>query len=156
MRGSPPDQEFGDLQLRFALGRKLHAMPYGISLHIEGCQVRSAWPPTGEHAPSTDLNIFRALALAHGGNRPETSYTTDERIENDLDGSFKWHRNDIEDYFVFHRLASHCPQCAGSKQRRKLERVAFSVSLMDEVSECAPIRTEPCDCRPAPTQRKGD
>lgn len=118
--------------LRFHLVDVLLRLPYGRSRKIDGSKVRAAWPPTGDHAPNTVETLFRALALAGSGNRPEASYTTDERIERDLDGSFAWYMRPEDGDYVFHRKDSACPKCRGRMTVPKREVIRLSDVLKDE------------------------
>lgn len=101
-----------DTELRFYLARKLIGMPYGGTELVPGYDAARAWPPTGDHDRSIE-GAMRALALAAGGNRPESSYTTKERIIRDLDDSFDAEQRFDGDWEI-HRRLSCCPTCRGS------------------------------------------
>lgn len=104
-----------DLALRFRLGARLLKMRYGTSYAIDGDKAHMAWPPTGDHDRSIE-GAIRAIALARGGHRPETSYTTAERITNDLDGSFdepEFRPSVSGGQWIIHRKLSACPHCRG-------------------------------------------
>jgi hypothetical protein len=139
--------EHEDLQLRFTLVRELMEMPYGYARKLDGRMVRRAWKPTGDYDRSFEAG-FRAMALASGGHRPETSYTTDERITNDLDGSFKWHERLEDGDYVFHRRNDACPKCKGRLSVRTIERVELPTEWAADIDAGAhAIATswEPCD-----------
>lgn len=130
-----------DLELRFALVRELMRMPYGWSRAYEGDLVRRAWKPTGDHDRSF-AGAFHAMALANGGHRPETSYTTDERIKNDLDGSFEWHDDLLSDKYTFHRRDDACPKCKGRMGVRTIGRVGLPTAFAADVDVGAHAITE--------------
>ena len=133
--------EADDIGLRFFLVAQLMRMPYGWNCVIEGDKARRAWKPTGDHDRSPE-SIFRAAALAVGGNRPETSYTTDERIERDLDGSFKWSVDPMTGDYRFRRRDDACPKCKGRMQIRKREAVGLPVNLKADLAPAAMAFTE--------------
>lgn len=136
-----------DTQLRFCLVELLHRLPYGWSRKLSSDQVQKAWPPTGDHDTSPDA-MFRALALAGSGNRPEESYTTDERIERDLDGSFTWYTRQEDGDYVFHRKDSACPKCRGQMQVPKRQAFELPDVLKADAAPSAMAFTEswePCD-----------
>jgi hypothetical protein len=54
------------------------------------------------------------MSLAASGNRPEASYTTEERIIRDLDDSFVVDRRPEDGSWVINRLISRCPHCRGA------------------------------------------
>ncbi|MEP0509389.1 MAG: hypothetical protein ABJD38_11790, partial [Aurantimonas coralicida] len=64
-----------DTALRFKLADELNRMRYGDRFLIDRETALSAWPPTGD-ADRSFAGAFRAMALANGGNRPETTMTT--------------------------------------------------------------------------------
>lgn len=137
-----------NIALRFALVAKLMRMRYGDSLVISGDDVMSAWPPTGDHDRSME-GAFRAMALSNGGNRPEESYTTEERIENDLDGSFKFDRQPFDRSYVFHRKVSACPKCRGEGRLRKFpDAPALYAGPADITDEVVNVTWETCDHKP--------
>ena len=104
-------------QYRFSLGTAILKMRFGDSLVLPGYLVQHAWPPTGDYDRSLDAGL-RALSLAAGGHRPESSYTTMQRIERDLDGSFSIAEIDAYDglRYKFYRRAECCPLCRGSRK----------------------------------------
>ena len=131
--------------LRLQLVRDLMRLPYGWNYAIPGKQVRAAWPPTGDHDRSFE-GALHAIALQSGGHRPETSYTTEERISNDLDGSFSWQIRPEDDKWVFHRKDSACPKCQGRLEirTRRLEVVPpFDANVMPDLRET--VDFEECD-----------
>jgi hypothetical protein len=138
-----------DVQLRFYLASKLHRMHYGQVDKLKGHNVESAWPPTGDYDKS-DLGFFRAMSLAAGGNRPEESLTTMERIERDLDDSFHVEKNWDGDY-VFRRRLADCPRCRGAGSYKRIPAAAYSLTApvgaipMDEV---VTIEVVKCDHAP--------
>lgn len=145
--------EHRNIQLRFDLAAFLIRMPYGTTKILVEEQVSRAWPPTGDYAPRTLENDFRAFALAADGHRPETSYTTKERIINDLDGTFDVKKDLITGDWIIHRRAHDCPKCHGRKYVESVDRPALTaVSLAETVGyeeSIYKIKTEPCDCKPA-------
>jgi hypothetical protein len=144
------DETFENLQLRFHLASVLNRMPYGRSRVIKREQAVKAWPPTGDHAPRTFENDFRALALANGGNRPETSYTTLERITNDLDGSFDVREDLVSGDWYIHRRDRDCPKCHGRKHISQREYTMADLRAGNdiEISEAITVTSVPCDCLP--------
>ena len=99
---------------RFAIIKRLLKLRYGESVGLSARMVRDAFPPTGDYDISTE-GVLRAMALADAGHRPESSYTTTERLERDLDGSFTWQFIENErDVVLFHRHLEKCPKCGGS------------------------------------------
>lgn len=147
------DDDFSNIQLRFYLAKVLHRMRYGETRTVSQDQAMRAWPPTGDHAPRTLENDFRALSLARGGHRPETSYTTQERIINDLDETFDVSQNIVSGDWNIHRRARECPKCHGRKYMQSIESASFSVASLDEMPEAESVRaikTEACDCKPKP------
>lgn len=102
-----------DIALRFTLVHELSAMPYGEARQFTAKIVDRAWPPTGDEDRSFE-GAFRAMALAFGGHRPETSMTSEERILYDLsgEGGFEVRRERNGDVTVFRRLSA-CPHCHG-------------------------------------------
>lgn len=106
--------EIDGIALRFYLARQLSRMKYGERVAIPHSIVNEAWPPTGDHDLS-DIGAFRAMALALGGHRPEASYTTQERIERDLDETFHVERMHYENdrRWLIERKLRCCPQCHG-------------------------------------------
>jgi hypothetical protein len=92
--------------------------------------------------------VFRALALSSGGNRPEESYATDERIERDLDGSFKWRQDPMTCDYTFHRKDSACPKCHGRMftSEREIEPLDLSARGPEAMVETSfSVTTTPCD-----------
>lgn len=106
--------EIDGVALRFYLAGQLAKMRYGERVAIPHKIVNKAWPPTGDHDTSFE-GSFRAMALAFGGLRPETSYTTQERIERDLDETFRVERMYYENdqRWLIERKLRCCPQCHG-------------------------------------------
>lgn len=102
-----------DTQLRFYLAAQLMKLPYGRSTAIDVVKAHKAWPPTGDADRSLE-GAIRALALASGGNRPETTYTTEQRILNDLDDTFEVHMHPSGLDWIISRKATACPHCHGS------------------------------------------
>lgn len=102
------------ISLRFYLAGRLGKMRYGERVAIPHRIVHHAWPPTGDHDRSFE-GAFRALALSAGGHRPESSYTTQERIERDLDETFHVERMHYENdrRWLIERKLRCCPQCHG-------------------------------------------
>ena len=115
------------IELRFSLAAQLNRMNYGNARAISADVARKAWPPTGDH-DRTFEGAFRAMSLALGGNRPEASYTTKERIIRDLDESFAVEQNPFDGSWVIERLVRHCPHCWGTglSQRRPERAMDFS------------------------------
>lgn len=141
--------EIEKTQLRFKLAGQLIRMPYGNARIIDRDTALAAWPPTGDHDRSM-AGAFRAMALANGGNRPEDSYTTIERIQNDLDESFSVCEEMNGGYSVA-RLLRHCPRCRGSGQYRKRLPSTFEPLAFDEVIPMTATETVEiveCDHRP--------
>jgi len=139
-----------DIRLRFALAHGLLAMKYGDRRQIAANIVDKAWPPTGDYDRS-EAAFFKAMALAAGGNRPEESYTTMERINNDLDDSFRVERDPIHGHYVFHRRLSACPLCRGDGvykvwEETQVSPLAFTANIpMDDV---VAIKVIQCDHKP--------
>lgn len=139
-----------DIRLRFSLAHGLLAMKYGDTRQLTANIVDKAWPPTGDYDRS-EAGFFKAMALAAGGNRPEESYTTMERINNDLDNSFLVERDQLSGGYSFHRRLSACPRCRGAgvyKVWRETEfsPLAFTASVpMDEVVS---VEVRQCDHKP--------
>lgn len=105
-----------NIALRFNLAHRFAKMRYGDYYHIDRFDAFDCWPPTGNHDHSIE-GAMRAMALAFGGNRPETSYTTLERIQRDLpeDGSFVVDGpQPFDGSYIVHRKVSACPKCRGS------------------------------------------
>lgn len=103
-----------DTQFRFSLVRKLLGMAYGDRFPVPRGFAERAWPPTGDADRSME-GAFRAMALSAGGNRPEESRTTEERIMYDLDdGSFDVERDILTGDFRISRMLWSCPRCHGS------------------------------------------
>ena len=141
--------EIDDFILRSIIVSSLFKMRYGGSCVVPGSAVRHAFRPTGEHDRSPEA-FFRAMSLAAGGNRPETSYTTDERITNDLDGSFEWYERPQDGDYEFRRLLRHCPKCKG---RGYFEAYAplsplYDPSASPMMDEAVTIDRKECDHRP--------
>ena len=101
-----------DEVLRFGLVDELKRMRYGAVRTMPGNWCRRAWKPTGDHDLSFE-GTFRSLALAEGGHRPETSYTTDERIRMDLGNEFSWQILYESGDYLFTRHLDACPKCRG-------------------------------------------
>lgn len=99
---------------RFRLIRILSDLPYGYWFIENRDTVRRAWRPTGD----ADLSIegaIKAMSLARGGNRPERSMTTEERMREDLEPlGYEWTIDETKGEFRFHRKDSACPKCRGS------------------------------------------
>lgn len=114
-----------NLQERFYWAERLSRMHYGKSFLIRPDVAARCWPPTGDHDRSFE-GTFRGLALVAGGHRPETSMTTLERIQRDLDddGSFEVEpRHTAEGTgYVVRRLVQKCPRCRGSGWLSPFER----------------------------------
>ncbi len=107
---------------RFRAAEALATLPYGTSINLEDSVVRRLWPPTGEHDRSFE-GYFRSLSLAVGGNRPETSYTTEERIKRDLPRDFEIERSPMDGRWRFRRPLSACPRCQGEGRYRQMRRL---------------------------------
>lgn len=116
-------------RLRFAIASELARMRYGDTKVITAQVVMEAFPPTGEHDRSF-AGTFQAMALSLGGNRPETSYTSVERVQNDLpdDGSFLV-EEDYEGNIRIHRLLRCCPHCHGEGWRYKCPATKITINL---------------------------
>lgn len=142
-----------DTGLRFYLAGKLMKMPYGHNLIIPREDVMAAWPPTGDHDRTIE-GAFRAMALSNGGNRPEESYTTEERITRDLDESFRFQQRAEDGNWHFERMLSYCPKCRGSGHYRtrkpKKEEAYFSPSATIDFSACETVEIAKCDHAPKP------
>lgn len=140
-----------DTVLRFSLAAQLNRMRYGQSRIITREAAQTAWPPTGDHDRSLEA-AFRAMALASGGNRPETSHATEERIRNDLDDSFSIVQSAIDGDWKIHRRLSCCPHCGGRGFARKLPELEFSCAPGEETPSTEKIvfDREPCDHVPKP------
>lgn len=139
-----------DTALRFSLVHRLMGMRYGRSVVIDRSDVQKAWPPTGDH-DNSDLGVFRAMALAAGGNRPEDSYTTEERISNDLDKSFTWDMQPWDGNYVFHRKVSACPKCKGQGSYQAYDETVsplFDLSASVPMDETITVKTVTCDHSP--------
>lgn len=139
--------EVENIRLRFDLAEQLLKLPYGTGHIIDQDIATMAWPPTGDHDRSVE-GAFRAMALANAANRPEESYTTIERIQNDLDDSFRVTQEMTGEYLVV-RLLHHCPLCRGSGHyRRRLPEkfvplafdadipITVTTAVKDEVVKC--------------------
>ena len=107
-----------DIKLRFALAKELNERRSGRARAISGDLAHRAWPPTGDCDRSIEGTI-RALALAAGGNRPEESYTTEERIRRDLDDTFDVKMRPMSGDWVITRKLSACPHCRGTGFKRQ-------------------------------------
>lgn len=137
-----------EIALRFSVVGNLMKMRYGDSQVIGRKVIEKSFRPTGDHDRSIE-GAIRALSLTMSGNRPEASYTTDERLKNDLDNSFVWDIDPMSGDYVFHRLARHCPHCRGSGYVKKPAplscRVDFDAKIEDAVVtiDQVPCRHEP-------------
>lgn len=140
-----------NIGLRFRLAAQLNRMRYGDRQIVSQDDAQKAWPPTGDHDRSFE-GAFRAMALANGGNRPETSYTTQERIQRDLDETFDVVQNALDGDWVIRRRLSACPHCRGEGFVRFVPRDserAFSPAMAVSMEEVVTVETRPCDHRPA-------
>jgi len=137
-----------NIGLRFYLAGKLMKMAYGQNLIIPQEDVAAAWPPTGDHDRSFE-GAFRAMALSNGGNRPEESYTTEQRIANDLDESFRFSQRAEDGKWHFERMLSCCPKCRGSGHYRvrkpKKEEAYFSPSADIDFAAVETFEIIKCD-----------
>lgn len=104
------DESTRNVQERFYRAERLNRLPYGNSYLIPADVAARCWPPTGDYDTSFE-SIFRSLALAAGGHRPETSMTTIERIQRDLDDTFEVepHTTAEGKGYVVRRLLRKCP-----------------------------------------------
>jgi hypothetical protein len=143
-----------DIRLRFHLVDRLMRLRYGDTMGIDADQAHMAWPPTGDADHSME-GAFRAMALASGGNRPETTYTTAERIANDLDDSFA--PPEFIDYaqprvWKIHRKVSACPHCRGTGWTRIYPRnEVLDLAVGDgmiRVTDTVTVKTVKCDHHP--------
>lgn len=136
-----------DTQRRFALVRQLLAMPYGDAQRISRDLAEQAWPPTGDADRSME-GAFRAMALAAGGNRPEESRTTIERIIYDLGESFYVEQHPITlDYEIVRKL-SHCPNChgAGVYFEQKLDTARLTPRSFESISPTSTVSSVQRTC----------
>lgn len=120
-----------DIGLRLKLVEELLSLPYGelkVISHKDGVK---AWPPTGVHN-MTELGMWTSIALALDDHRPETSYTTIERIENDLDGSFDISIEPNLFDFVIKRKLKYCPHCRGKGEIKIYERPILTNEILNE------------------------
>lgn len=138
-----------DTIFRFALVGKLARMKYGSERKINQLDALKAWPPTGDHDTSFE-GAFRAMALAFGGNRPETPYTTEERILNDLDPSFRVERDYYTGDWIIRRSASACPRCHGVGSFEMPRWIEEDIGPTEYSSDEAVIACDrqACDCKP--------
>ena len=137
-------------QLRFYLADKLMKMPYGHNLIVPRKDVMEAWPPTGDHDRSNE-GFFHALALAAGGNRPEESYTTEERIERDLDDSFQFQQRAETGDWHFQRMLSCCPKCRGLgyyQDRKPSTETPYFIPSKTIEDSFVTVENVNCDHRP--------
>jgi hypothetical protein len=139
-----------DIGLRFSLAGKLMRMRYGDSLQVSADTVLRAWPPTGDHDRSFE-GAFRAMSLASSGNRPEESYTTEERIKNDLDDSFQFAQQPYDGSYIFHRKVSACPKCKGTGRIRQFPDAPAFFDPNAPVSFDDVITVTVVDCDHAPS-----
>lgn len=137
-----------DIQLRFAMADSLNRMPYGDGRRIQRYIALRAWPPTG-NCDNTILGAFRAMALANGGNRPEESLTTIERIKRDLDDSFNVSEDLLDESIFVKRRLRACPHCHGHgwKQQPKFPDFPLNCSI-DEIAAVTFIERVKCDHKP--------
>lgn len=138
-------------ELRFKLAHRLLRLQYGSGQVINRDTALEAWPPTGDQDRSIE-GAFRAMALANGGNRPEESYTTIERIQNDVDDSFTVYQ-DLDGHFVVERLLGCCPRCRGSGQYKVRKPMKFDhrVCMANvPISDDLVIDSEIVDCDHVP------
>lgn len=119
-----------DIDLRFRLAARLGRLGFGEAYRVERDLAARAWPPTGDHDRSIE-GAIRALALAAGGHRPETSYTTKERIERDLDETFVVDHDEYTGDWIVLRPVKNCPKCHGFGTYREYERFAATPSPLD-------------------------
>jgi hypothetical protein len=137
------------IQFRFSLGAAILKMPFGHTLGLPGYLVQHAWPPTGDYDRSPDAGL-RALFLAAGGHRPESSYTTMQRIERDLDGTFSIIEFDAHDglHYEFYRKPECCPLCRGSREVPVYRRpeVLFQPGNMPSPTDQVVINMVVCSC----------
>lgn len=150
-----------DIGLRFYLAKQLAKMRYGEKVAIPHSVVNHAWPPTGDHDRSFE-GSFRAMALAFGGHRPESSYTTEERIMRDLDDSFRVERMyyDREDHWLIERLKSHCPKCRGDGYYDEWDMskapMRFDPDIPVEASATVSKVRITCECLPDEKTRRSN
>jgi hypothetical protein len=133
------------LQQRFRVAAALASMRYGTTTVIPARIVAESFSPTGEHDRSF-AGAIRAMALALGGNRPESSYTSVERVERDLpdDGSYRVELLS-DGSIAVRRLLMCCPRCHGEGQYRVLEtRPIGPVDVVCPVSTMT-VKLVPCD-----------
>lgn len=134
-----------DTSLRFYLIEELERLPYGWSKRIDGAKVRKSWPPTGDQDRSME-GAFRAMGLASAGHRPETSYTTAERIKNDLGDSFRFSVDEMSGDYIFHRRDDACPKCNGRMRvPRRTPAPPARVADFGELKGAVTISWEDCD-----------
>lgn len=141
-----PLESLDPVKVRFALARALDDLRPGTALRISGRLVRFAWPPTGDHDHSLE-GALRSAALVLGGNRPETSYTTSERIRRDLseDNHLEWsYPSAVDDVYVFRRPASDCHRCGGRGYYRSYDR-AFALTFDESPDTTLRIDVHECD-----------
>lgn len=138
-------------ELRFKLANRLIRLQYGSGQRVNRDMALEAWPPTGDHDRSME-GAFRAMALANSGNRPEESYTTIERIQNDLDDSFRVYQ-DPDGNFIVERLLGRCPRCHGSGQYKVRKPMKFDHRVCTAnipISDDLVIENEVVDCDHVP------
>jgi hypothetical protein len=144
-------EETNDIALRFFMGPRLLKMKYGEAANIPGPVVRKAWHPTGDHDHSF-AGAMRAISLSNSGNRPESSYTTEERIQMDLDDSFEVAYYPHDDQWIFRRKLACCPHCHGFGRVRKISEmppVAFVDYMKIPFSSIEKVEYETCKHDPA-------
>lgn len=157
--------------LRFRITGHLARMRYGTAILLPDDVIMRCWPPTGEYAPrpyisAADMEMLIGALLKDDGltpserPRPETSYTSLERVINDLpdDGSFVVRDamspvGMVEGITVYRKLKS-CPRCRGSGY----ERYTAPLDAIGPVLSNAPytlgkasvtVRERRCDHKPA-------
>lgn len=139
------------IMMRFHIGARLMKMNYGDAVIISEHIVQKAWPPTGDY-DRTAIGVFRAIALSNAGHRPESSYTTEQRITNDLDGSFQFEQHPFERKWIFKRKLSACPHCRGEGKVRKFReipaRAVFSHEIPSDINETIAYDIEDCKHEP--------
>lgn len=141
---------FDPLTFRFYMSDALIKMKYGEAINLPSYVIEFAWPPTGDYDRSIDAAIH-AMFLSAGGHRPETSMTSLERIQGDLDETFGITERRYDREWVIYRKLSSCPRCRGSGVIRVAEEVSklCPIGPADiSASSMAAVKTIPCEHLP--------
>jgi hypothetical protein len=135
--------------LRFKLATMLGRLRYGDEVRIDEHVVMTCWPPTGDYDRS-DAALWSSFALEMGDHRPETSYTSIERIERDLPADNSYIVREVSfptREVVVTRKLTACPHCQGRGTIRYIERKPLVMSGPSE--EVAFTQTRQCEHEPS-------